>query len=125
MTSSLMLREPGVFTTGVAGGPVTDWKYYEVMYGERYMDRPDENEAGYEAASLLNKTENLEGKLLLIHGSIDDVVVMQHGRVVEQGDKARIFSPQHEAYTDLLLSSVPEMDPDWLTKVLEQRRAAG
>ena len=78
MTTSLMLREPGVFTTGVAGGPVTDWKYYEVMYGERYMDRPEENEKGYEAASLINKTDNLEGNLLLIHGTSDDVVVMQH-----------------------------------------------
>ncbi len=78
MTTSLMLRKPGVYTTGVAGGPVTDWKYYEIMYGERYMDQPDENEKGYSEASLLNKTENLEGKLLLIHGSSDDVVVMQH-----------------------------------------------
>ena len=78
MTTSLMLREPGVFTTGVAGGPVTDWKYYEVMYGERYMDRPEDNEKGYEAASLINKTDNLEGNLLLIHGTSDDVVVMQH-----------------------------------------------
>ncbi len=102
MTSSLMLREPGVFTTGVAGGPVTDWKYYEVMYGERYMDRPDENEAGYEAASLLNKTENLEGKLLLIHGSIDDVVVMQHSHsliksFIDKGKQVDFFVyPMHE-----------------------------
>lgn len=102
MTSSLMLREPGVFTTGVAGGPVTDWKYYEVMYGERYMDRPEENEAGYEAASLLNKTENLEGKLLLIHGSIDDVVVMQHSHsliksFIDKGKQVDFFVyPMHE-----------------------------
>ncbi len=78
MTVSMMLRHPGVFTTGVAGGPVTDWKYYEVMYGERYMDTPQQNPEGYEAASLLNKTQNLTGKLLTIHGSIDPVVVMQH-----------------------------------------------
>lgn len=78
MTVSMMLRHPGVFTTGVAGGPVTDWKYYEVMYGERYMDRPQQNPEGYEAASLLNKTQNLTGKLLTIHGSVDPVVVMQH-----------------------------------------------
>lgn len=78
MTVSMMLREPGVFTTGVAGGPVTDWKYYEVMYGERYMDTPEQNPEGYEKASLLNKTENLKGKLLTIHGSVDPVVVMQH-----------------------------------------------
>ncbi|MEH6765521.1 MAG: DPP IV N-terminal domain-containing protein [Aequorivita antarctica] len=78
MTVSMMLRNPGVFTTGVAGGPVTDWKYYEVMYGERYMDTPKQNPEGYETASLLNKTQNLTGKLLTIHGSIDPVVVMQH-----------------------------------------------
>lgn len=78
MTTSLMLREPGVFNVGVAGGPVTDWKYYEVMYGERYMDRPEQNEKGYEKASLMTYAGNLEGDLLLIHGTIDDVVVMQH-----------------------------------------------
>ena len=78
MTSSLMLRKPGVFQVGVAGGPVTDWKYYEVMYGERYMDTPEQNPEGYEEASLLSHAHNLDGDLLLIHGTIDDVVVMQH-----------------------------------------------
>lgn len=78
MTVSMMLRHPGVFTTGVAGGPVTDWKYYEAMYGERYMDTPEQNPEGYEKSSLLNKTQNLTGKLLTIHGTVDPVVVMQH-----------------------------------------------
>ena len=78
MTTSLMLREPGTFTTGVAGGPVIDWKWYEIMYGERYMDMPKENIEGYEKASLLNYVNNLEGDLLMIHGTSDDVVVMQH-----------------------------------------------
>ncbi len=78
MTTSLMLRHPGVFNVGVAGGPVTDWKYYEVMYGERYMDRPEQNTKGYEDASLLTYAGNLKGDLLLIHGTADDVVVMQH-----------------------------------------------
>jgi dipeptidyl-peptidase-4 len=78
MTTSLMLRQPGVFKAGVAGGPVTDWKYYEIMYGERYMDRPEENEEGYAANRLHNHVENLQGDLLLIHGTVDDVVVMQH-----------------------------------------------
>jgi peptide/nickel transport system ATP-binding protein len=62
--------------------------------------------------------------LATVRAIADHVVVMQHGRVVEQGDKDRIFSPEHEPYTDLLLSSVPEMDPDWLSRVLDQRRAA-
>lgn len=78
MTTSLMLREPGTFKVGVAGGPVTDWSYYEVMYGERYMDRPEQNEEGYKKAKLENYVSNLEGDLLLIHGTVDDVVVMQH-----------------------------------------------
>ena len=102
MTASLMLLKPGVYTTGVAGGPVTDWKYYEIMYGERYMDQPDENEKGYSEASLLNKTENLEGKLLLIHGSSDDVVVMQHNlklvqRFIESEKQIDFFPyPMHK-----------------------------
>lgn len=78
MTTSLMLRYPGVFQVGVAGGPVTDWAYYEVMYGERYMDTPEENKDGYEKNRLMNYVKNLQGDLMLIHGTIDDVVVMQH-----------------------------------------------
>ena len=84
MTTSLMLRNAGVYNVGVAGGPVTDWKYYEAMYGERYMDRPEENEKGYEEASLLTHAKNLEGDLLLIHGTVDDVVVMQHNFALVQ-----------------------------------------
>ena len=78
MTTSLLLRHPNVFTTGVAGGPVTNWEYYEIMYGERYMDRPEQNKEGYEKAALKNYVKNLTGNLLLIHGTADDVVVMQH-----------------------------------------------
>jgi dipeptidyl-peptidase-4 len=78
MTTSFMLRKPGVFAVGVAGGPVMDWKMYEVMYTERYMDTPQENPEGYENASLLTKAGNLKGKLLLIHGTIDSTVVWQH-----------------------------------------------
>jgi peptide/nickel transport system ATP-binding protein len=47
---------------------------------------------------------------------------MQHGRVVEQGPKPEMFAPPHEPYTELLLSAVPEMDPDWLTRVLQTRK---
>lgn len=78
MASSLMLKKPGVFTTGVAGGPVTDWSLYEVMYGERYMDTPQENPEGYQNSNLANHITNLKGKLMLITGSIDNVVVPQH-----------------------------------------------
>jgi dipeptidyl-peptidase-4 len=78
MTTSLMLRHPGVFKVGVAGGPVIDWKLYEAMYTERYMDTPEENPKGYEDANLLNKVQNLKGKLLMIHGTNDTTVVWQH-----------------------------------------------
>ncbi|APF19819.1 peptidase S9B dipeptidylpeptidase IV domain protein [Caldithrix abyssi DSM 13497] len=78
MTISLMTRQPGVFKVGVAGGPVIDWRYYEVMYGERYMDTPQSNPEGYETSSLLNYVQNLEGRLLIIHGTVDPVVVLQN-----------------------------------------------
>ena len=78
MTSSLMTTYPEVFKTGVAGGPVTDWKGYEVMYGERYMDTEEQNPEGFKETSVLNKIKNLKGKLLTIHGYQDDVVVPQH-----------------------------------------------
>lgn len=78
MTLNLMLRHPEIFKVGVAGGPVTDWKYYEVMYGERYMDSPKENPEGYAETSMLSKAGDLEGRLLLIHGDEDPTVVMQH-----------------------------------------------
>jgi dipeptidyl-peptidase 4 len=102
MTTSLMLRHPDVYQVGVAGGPVTDWKYYEIMYGERYMDRPDENEKGYEQASLMTHAGNLKGDLLLIHGTVDDVVVMQHNfslvqKFVELGVQMDFFPyPMHK-----------------------------
>ncbi len=84
MTISLMLRNPGIFTSAVAGGPVTDWKYYEVMYGERYMDTPQENPEGYEKAKVHNYIANLDGKLLLIHGSVDPTVVPQNSMTLLQ-----------------------------------------
>lgn len=78
MTTSMMLKTPDVFKAGVAGGPVIDWKFYEIMYTERYMDTPESNPEGYKNASLLNYVTNLKGKLLIIHGLQDDTVVPQH-----------------------------------------------
>ena len=69
---------PDVFKVGVAGGPVIDWKWYEVMYGERYMDTPEQNPEGYEQTSLINKAKNLKGKLQIIIGMNDPTVVPQH-----------------------------------------------
>lgn len=78
MTISLMTNYPEVFKVGVAGGPVIDWKWYEAMYGERYMDRPEQNPEGYAATSLINGAKNLKGKLLICQGAIDPVVLWQH-----------------------------------------------
>jgi dipeptidyl-peptidase 4 len=78
MTTSFMTRNAGTFKVGVAGGPVIDWKQYEIMYTERYMDTPQENEDGYKANCLLNHADKLQGKLLMIHGCDDDVVTWQN-----------------------------------------------
>jgi dipeptidyl-peptidase-4 len=78
MTISLMTNYPDVFKVGVAGGPVIDWQWYEVMYGERYMDTPQQNPEGYEKTSLISKAKNLKGKLQIIIGYNDPTVVPQH-----------------------------------------------
>ena len=78
MTISLMTNYPDVFKVGVAGGPVIDWKWYEIMYGERYMDTPQSNPDGYKQTSLLSKAKNLKGKLQIIIGMNDPTVVPQH-----------------------------------------------
>lgn len=78
MSTSLKINYPETFKVSVAGGPVINWKYYEIMYGERYMDTPDENPEGYELTALDNKTDKLEGKLLIIHCTTDPTVVWQH-----------------------------------------------
>ena len=78
MTTDFMLNHPGIFKTAVAGGPVMDWKYYEIMYTERYMDTPQENPDGFESTNLVKQVGKLKGKLLLIHGLQDPVVLQQH-----------------------------------------------
>jgi dipeptidyl-peptidase-4 len=78
MTTNLMCSYPDVFKVGVAGGPVIDWKLYEVMYGERYMDTPQENPEGYEGSNLLNKAKNLKGRLQIIVGYNDPTCILQH-----------------------------------------------
>jgi dipeptidyl-peptidase-4 len=78
MATSLMVNYPETFKVGVAGGPVIDWKYYEIMYGERYMDTPQENPEGYAKTALPAQAGKLQGRLLMIHGAQDPVVVQQH-----------------------------------------------
>lgn len=101
MTTSLMTRTPGTYKVGVAGGPVIDWGLYEVMYTERYMDTPESNPEGYEKSRLTNYVDQLEGKLMLIHGTDDDVVVWQNSlmyidKCVEEGVQLDYFVyPNH------------------------------
>ena len=78
MTISLQTNYPDVFKVAVAGGPVIDWKWYEIMYGERYMDSPHTNQEGYERVSLIHKAKDLKGKLLICQGAIDNTVVWEH-----------------------------------------------
>ncbi len=102
MTITMKLAHPEVFKVGCAGGPVIDWKWYEIMYGERYMDTPQENPDGYEATSLLNKAKNLEGRLLVIQGAEDNTVVPQHStefieRCINNYKQVDYFAyPHHE-----------------------------
>jgi len=78
MTADFMLNHPGVFKAAVAGGPVMNWQFYEIMYGERYMDTPQENPEGYVATNLIKQAGKLKDNLLLIHGLQDPVVVQQN-----------------------------------------------
>ena len=102
MTGTMLMKAPEVFNVGVAGGLVTDWKYYEIMYGERYMDRPEQNEEGYKTASLIENANQLQDDFLMIHGTADDVVVMQHSlalvkQFVELGIQVDYFPyPMHK-----------------------------
>jgi dipeptidyl-peptidase-4 len=102
MTTSLMTRTPGVFKVAAAGGPVIDWSYYEIMYTERYMDSPQDNKEGYDKNSLLNYVDKLKGKLLMIHGAQDPVVVLQHSilyqkKAVDKGIQLDYYLyPGHE-----------------------------
>ena len=102
MTITLKLQHPEIFKVATAGGPVIDWKYYEIMYGERYMNTPEENPEGYKNASLLNQVENLDGHLLIIHGAIDPTVVWQNSlqfinEAIKAGKQVDYFVyPTHE-----------------------------
>ncbi|MBR1643841.1 MAG: DPP IV N-terminal domain-containing protein [Bacteroidales bacterium] len=102
MTLTLKLTHPEIFKVACAGGPVIDWKWYEVMYGERYMDTPQENPEGYAKASLLDKAKDLQGRLLVIHGAEDNTVVWQNSiefieRCINAGRQVDYFIyPHHQ-----------------------------
>ena len=78
MTLMGLCHGQGVFKTGVAVAPVADWSFYDTIYTERFMRTPQENPTGYKASSVLEVAKNLQGKLLLIHGSADDNVHVQN-----------------------------------------------
>ncbi|MBR4136449.1 MAG: DPP IV N-terminal domain-containing protein [Bacteroidales bacterium] len=78
MTLSLITEHPETFKAASCGGPVVNWEWYEVMYGERYMDTPEENPEGYAAANIISKIKNVKCPLLVMHGCQDHTVVWQH-----------------------------------------------
>ena len=99
MTINMLTTYPGTFKCGVAGGPVCDWKYYEVMYGERYMDAPNENPQGYSESGLLNKAGNLKDHLLIIHGDEDPTVVWQNSLMFLKNCIENDSYPDYFVYT--------------------------
>lgn len=100
MTTNLMLTYPDTFKVGVAGGPVMDWQRYEIMYGERYMGHPDSNPEGYKANNLISRAGDLKGRLLLIHGAIDPVVIWQHSLLFVQAAVKAGTHPDYMVYPE-------------------------
>lgn len=97
MTVMSMLRRPDIFKVGVAGAPVSDWDGYDTGYTERYMGTPQENAEGYREGSLLTHADQLRGRLLLVHGGVDENVHFRH--------TARLITAliEHDRDYDLLL----------------------
>lgn len=96
MTISLLTNFPETFKVAVAGGPVIDWKWYEIMYGERYMDTMETNPEGFAKTSLIARAKDVKGKLLILQGAVDDTVVWEHSlsfvqECVEQGVQIEYF----------------------------------
>jgi dipeptidyl aminopeptidase/acylaminoacyl peptidase len=89
--TSYALTHSKLFAAGVAGAPVTDWHNYDSIYTERYMNTPQENPEGYERTSVVKAAANLHGRLLLIHGIMDDNVHVQNSlqlvRALQRADK--------------------------------------
>ena len=103
MTISLMCAYPQIFKTGVAGGPVIDWNWYEVMYGERYMETAASNPEGFAQTSLLSKASSLQGRLLVIQGLMDETVVPLHAlsfiqRCIKEGRQVDFFPYPEEPH---------------------------
>lgn len=85
LTAFTLTHAPGVFRTGIAGGPPADWRYYDSAYTERYMGMPRENATAYRRTSVLSRAAALRGELLLIHGSSDDNVHLMNSFELVKG----------------------------------------
>ena len=109
MTSYAMTHS-NLFAAGIAGAPVTDWRDYDTIYTERFMGLPQDNPEGYDVSSVVKAARNLHGKLLIIHGAIDDNVSVRNTmRLVEAlqaankdfelmiypGSRHGVFSPHY------------------------------
>jgi dipeptidyl-peptidase-4 len=82
MALNAILRYPDVFATAISAAPVTNWRYYDTIYTERYMGLPSDNAAGYERGSPITYAANLRGNLLLVHGTGDDNVHVQNSEAM-------------------------------------------
>ena len=100
MTTYMTLNYPDIFKVGVCGGPVLDWSRYEVMYGERYMGTPQDNPDGYAANCLINQTDKLRSRLLIIHDDQDATVVPQMSMQFLKGSVASGTYPDFMMYAN-------------------------
>ncbi len=78
MTLKQLQADPGLYAAGISGAPVTKWELYDTHYTERYMGQPADNPQGYEAGSVMHHVDKMTGKLLLVHGLIDENVHFRH-----------------------------------------------
>jgi len=91
MALMCLARAPETFHAAVAGAPVTAWDGYDTHYTERYMGLPEENAAGYQVSSVMAHASQIKGKLLLIHGLIDENVHFRHtARLINALTRSRV-----------------------------------
>ena len=100
MSLMCLAKRPDLFKAAVAGAPVTSWDGYDTHYTERYMGMPEENKAGYSKSSVMSYVSEIEGKLLLVHGLVDENVHFRH--------TARLINALNEAGKDYDLLVFPE-----------------
>ena len=119
MTLTLILSHPDIFKCAVAGGAVTDWRFYEVMYGERYMGTPQNNPEGYVKTSVIDKADRLSCPLFMIHGGKDDVVLTKHLDAFLTACKKAGKSPEVFIYPDEKHNMKGENKKDLNNKIVD------